>query len=345
MKKLLLLLSLACIGHANAQPYVLIPDINFANYLQVLIPAAMNGDSLNTTSPLVTTSTHTLNLNSRSIVDLTGVQYFTSLSDLICYTNSVTTLPALPNSLTYFDCRFNSLTALPPLPNSLTFIDCSNNSLTALPALPTSLIHLGCANNLLTTLPTLPNSIQFLTCVYNSITSLPALPTALIQFYCNGNSLTTLPALPTSIQNVYCPNNNITCFPPFPNSIINLSIDPNPYNCLPNHILAMSSTDLAVPICTAGNSNGCAVTGVQQITLNNVEINIFPNPTSDQFFIETNATDKLNADLYDVNGRHVFSKSVSDKSNINVTTLENGIYTMTIKTADNIINKKLVIVH
>ncbi|MBI3512165.1 MAG: T9SS type A sorting domain-containing protein [Bacteroidetes bacterium] len=73
------------------------------------------------------------------------------------------------------------------------------------------------------------------------------------------------------------------------------------------------------------------------------EIFIFPNPTSDQFFIEANSTDKLSVDLYDVNGRHVYSASVSDKENINVATLDNGVYTLTIKTADRVINKKLVI--
>ncbi len=69
----------------------------------------------------------------------------------------------------------------------------------------------------------------------------------------------------------------------------------------------------------------------------------FPNPTSDQFFIEANTTGKLTVDLYDVNGRHVFNASINDKENINVSTLENGAYTLTIKTADRVINKKLVI--
>ncbi len=73
------------------------------------------------------------------------------------------------------------------------------------------------------------------------------------------------------------------------------------------------------------------------------QINIYPNPTSDQFYIETNETDKLTVDLYDVNGRHVFNARVSDKESINIETLDNGAYTLVIKTADRIINKKLVI--
>ncbi len=74
------------------------------------------------------------------------------------------------------------------------------------------------------------------------------------------------------------------------------------------------------------------------------QIYFYPNPTSDQFFVEANTTDKLTVDLYDVNGRHVFSTSVSDKSNINIATLNEGIYTMAIKTVDRVTNKKLVIV-
>jgi len=103
-------------------------------------------------------------------------------------------------------------------------------------------------------------------------------------------------------------------------------------------------------VCTK-DSNGCtlcapatliAPSAIEENSSFN-EISIYPNPTSDQFYIETNATDKLNVDLYDVNGRHVFSARVMDKSKINVTTLENGAYTLTIKTGERVINKKLII--
>lgn len=70
---------------------------------------------------------------------------------------------------------------------------------------------------------------------------------------------------------------------------------------------------------------------------------VFPNPSNTYFIIETNTADKQTADLYDVNGSHVFSASVSDKEIINVAALDEGIYTLTIKTADRVVNKKLVI--
>jgi hypothetical protein len=96
-------------------------------------------------------------------------------------------------------------------------------------------------------------------------------------------------------------------------------------------------------IFTAKANFTCPANGIDNLSFNG-KINIYPNPTSDQFYIETNTTDKLNVDLYDVNGRHVFSANVNNKSNISVATLDNGVYTLTIKTADRVINKKIAIV-
>ena len=76
---------------------------------------------------------------------------------------------------------------------------------------------------------------------------------------------------------------------------------------------------------------------------NQINISIFPNPTSDQFYIDANTTDKLSVDLYDVNGRRVFSKTVNNKTTTDVSNLEEGVYTLSIKTAEGLTNKKLVI--
>ena len=86
-----------------------------------------------------------------------------------------------------------------------------------------------------------------------------------------------------------------------------------------------------------------AYQGINSITKENNPISIYPNPTSDQFFIDAQTTDKITLDLFDVHGRHLFSKSVSNKSNIDVTSLNEGIYTLTIKAVERVINKKLII--
>ena len=170
------------------------------------------------------------------------------------------------------------------------------------------------------------------------------MPAGLTFLNINSNGqINSLPVLPNSLTSFYCSYDGITCFPNFPNSITSILIDPNAYNCLPNYIPAMTAADLAKPLCAAGNSNGCAIAGIEQFHFS-LQVTIYPNPTSDQFYIDANTTDKLNVDLFDVNGRHVFSASVNDKSNINIATLENGVYTLTIKSVDGVTNKKLVIV-
>jgi len=88
-----------------------------------------------------------------------------------------------------------------------------------------------------------------------------------------------------------------------------------------------------------------SLTGIDQTASNNNRFFIYPNPTSDQFTIETNTTEKLIANLYDINGRHMFNKTVNGKTTIDVTDLNEGVYTLIIKTPDRVINKKLVIVH
>ena len=483
MKKTITLISLVFSLNANAQ-FVTIPDVHFANYLQGLIPSAMSGNQMDTTNALVTTTTQAINVNNLNISNLSGIQYFSSLSYLDCGWNTITnfpalpisltqlycnnnnglgSLPTLPNTLTYLHCgntglnnlptlpnsldtlicNSNLLSSLPVLPNSLIYLNCAGNSLTSLPTLPNSLTYLYCGYNSLTSLSTLPNSLQFLYCWYNQLTSLPSLPNSLTQLWCENNSLNTLPTLPNSLIYLKCENNNIACFPIFPDSITTLNINPNPYTCLPNYIPALGFDTVNYPLCSVGNIHGCPVVDtcppyttfvlskdtLQSNTWNStpyyssnvinakwywgdgtstlglytshtystagwynlcvtvysscgdslnvcqndslyrpssnssmVFINIlnnttdvkqninsdnpiiYPNPTSDQFYIETNTTDKLNVDLYDVNGRHMFSKSVNDKSPINVTDLDEGIYTLTIKTIDRLINKKLVIV-
>jgi hypothetical protein len=74
------------------------------------------------------------------------------------------------------------------------------------------------------------------------------------------------------------------------------------------------------------------------------DIYIFPNPTSDHFFIDANTTEKLTVDIYDLNGRLLLSKIINNKSNIDISNLNEGVYSLTVKTIDNITIKKMVIV-
>ncbi len=428
----------------NAQTWFVVPDAVFANYLHNTIPAAMQGDSLNTGSTLVTTTTHSLNLSDVGIANLNGVQYFTSLTYLNCSGNTFTSLPALPNTLTFLDCSYNThLTTLPVLPNSiqtlwcqydsltsitslpaqLQALYCFNNYLTTLPALPNALQTLECYNNVLTTLPALPSGLKQLDCYYNALTTMPALNNALsyldchnnsitslnslgnsLSFlYCSNNNITTLPTLPASLTNLgcgynylsnlpalpnaltyldcsynqltnlptlpsltelYCESNNIGCFPTLPNTIelsyfnsclhsisYFIDISNNPNTCVPNIVGAMGADSVNYQICRAGNTNGCAVTGINQLKAISDKLTMYPNPASSNLqvgFID-NSGEIAHITLYNVNGKMVSTPTLSQTGNnttIDVSGLPEGVYNISI--VSNLtslgVNKKLVIV-
>ena len=53
----------------------------------------------------------------------------------------------------------------------------------------------------------------------------------------------------------------------------------------------------------------------------------------------------MGVDLYDVNGRLVFSKVVAGTADIDTKDLDNGVYTLAIKNNLGTTNRKLVITH
>jgi hypothetical protein len=91
-------------------------------------------------------------------------------------------------------------------------------------------------------------------------------------------------------------------------------------------------------------TSGCSlITSIQEQTSNDL-ISISPNPSSGQFTIETNSTDKKNIDLFNINGKHVFSDIISEKAIIDMTNLNEGIYILVIKTTTYISYRKIVLV-
>lgn len=80
--------------------------------------------------------------NNPSIVSLAGLENFegTGLTRLNCYWDPLlTSLPALPSSLTKIYCDYSGFTSLPVLPSGLTELYANNNHLISLPTLPTGL--------------------------------------------------------------------------------------------------------------------------------------------------------------------------------------------------------------
>ncbi|HTA61688.1 MAG TPA: leucine-rich repeat domain-containing protein, partial [Bacteroidia bacterium] len=231
MKKLLLIALLFCFSQTKAQ-FVTIPDANFVTYLQSVIPAAMNGNQMDTTSASVT-SLNSIVVGGDSISNLTGLQYFDLLTSLDCSYNNLTNLPKLPNSLTYLYCYYNQLGSLPALPNSIYVLGCNYNQLTNLPVLPNLIEQINCSGNHLTSLPTLPITLQSLDCSYNQLTNLPILPNSLTGLTCTNNQLANLPTLSDSLQYLDCSYNQLTNVPALSNNLKSLYCNNNQLVSLP----------------------------------------------------------------------------------------------------------------
>ncbi len=219
---------------------VTIPDANLVNYLQSIIPSAMNGNQMDTSSTAVTTLT-TINVDGLGIADLTGIQYFDALMVLICKHNNITSIPTLPTSLTNLTCLDNLLTMLPSLPASLQILDCHENQITSLPTLPPSLTLLNCRTNSLTSLPVLPTSLSYLSCTFNNILCFPVFPSSITTWFVNNNPFTCLP------NYIAAMGSDTTIYP--------LCSPGNPNGC---------------PV----------VTGINEQAGNSEELSIYPNPTN-----------------------------------------------------------------
>ena len=157
-----------------------------------------------------------INFTNRNITSLDGIQYFTQLKSLDCYSNNLTSLDLSKNTkLTYIRCSKNKLTNLILDQNSqLTYLNCSNNRLKNLDI--SKNIHLEklyVYNNQLTSLDVSTNSQ--LTILYCSGTQLKNLDisknTKLSSLYIEYTDLSNLNIDKNSqLTSLYCGFNQLT---------------------------------------------------------------------------------------------------------------------------------------
>ena len=177
----------------NAQTTA-IPDANFEQALidlnidsdGVINHSVLTSDILNVTS---------LDLSSKNISSLVGIEDFTSLTYLNCFDNSITTLDISNNT---------ALTFLSLPNNMLTGIDLSQN---------TALTFLSLTFNSITNLNVSQNTVlESFSCGYNKLTTLDiSQNTALTSLYCQNNTITGLNVSQnTALLNLGCANNKIT---------------------------------------------------------------------------------------------------------------------------------------
>jgi len=132
------------------QTYV--PDDNFEAYLEANgMGNGIANDNYVTTNNINTVTN--LDVSSKNIADMTGIQDFAALQILACYNNQLTTLDVSQNmALSILSCHTNQLTIL-NFNNNLHTLNCSFNQLIDLDvSANTAMTWLKCTNNQLTDL-------------------------------------------------------------------------------------------------------------------------------------------------------------------------------------------------
>jgi hypothetical protein len=116
-----------------------------------------------------------LNVQNRGIISLAGIEHFTSIIQLICRNNLLTTLDLSQNpTLQVLDAELNQITSLNVTENpALIQLSCFSNSLTALDLSGNPLLEsLACFDNLLTELNVTTNPLlQMIHCHENNMTT------------------------------------------------------------------------------------------------------------------------------------------------------------------------------
>ncbi|WP_341215243.1 T9SS type B sorting domain-containing protein [uncultured Wocania sp.] len=170
-----------------------VPDDNFE---QALIDLGYDSGSLDDFVPTANINTRTnLDIASKNISDLTGIQDFTALSILNCSENNLISLPITSNSnLTELYCNNNVLTSLNVSAlSNLKILWCDFNQLTSINVVNnTNLISLTCGDNQITSLDTSRNlSLNVLVCENNQISNIDVTQNKTLNTFIIRNNLLT----------------------------------------------------------------------------------------------------------------------------------------------------------
>jgi len=205
----LFLISACCVSQNT-----FVPDDNFE---QALIDLGWDVGPLDDFVPTANINSRTdLDITSKNITDLTGIEDFIGLTNLDCSDNQLTVLNITQNvNLVELYCSGNQLTNLDVtnLPN-LVRLWCFSNQLSNLNVSQNSgLISLRCEDNQLTNLDTSNNlNLNVLVCEQNQITTIDiSNNTGLNRFQCGNNLLTNLDvSVNSNLSYLSCEQNQIT---------------------------------------------------------------------------------------------------------------------------------------
>ena len=134
MRQKLLLALLALLTASTAWADVEINETNFpdANFRNWVLGQTYGADSMLTESEIANVTN--IEVNSKNIESLKGIEHFTALKFLSCYYNKLTGLDVSKNTaLTNLSCSNNYLTTIDLSKNiALNYLHCQNNQLTTL---------------------------------------------------------------------------------------------------------------------------------------------------------------------------------------------------------------------
>ena len=100
---------------------------------------------------------------------------------------------------------------------------------------------------------------------------------------------------------------------------------------------------MASKVASHSNQNNNRQAGIAQILTNN-NVSIYPNPNKGSFTIETPSTEKQTLQIFDVNGKLVFTQTITGNTSIDAANLAGGVYNVNIIGNGSMVNKRLVIV-
>jgi sugar lactone lactonase YvrE len=84
--------------------------------------------------------------------------------------------------------------------------------------------------------------------------------------------------------------------------------------------------------------------GIEEFADNKGQINIYPNPNNGSFVIEPNSAIKQTLQVYDVNGKLVLNQTINGKTTIDASSLNEGVYNISLTSNEGVVNKRVVIV-
>ena len=105
--------------------------------------------------------------------------------------------------------------------------------------------------------------------------------------------------------------------------------------------------NICVGFCSPGNCYKTSLTstaaGIEVLDLNNSLVKLFPNPSNGNFSIETSLNEKASIDVYDINGKLIYSQMLLNSKNELMLNLPSGNYLANIKANGVSVKKQIII--